>query len=121
MSGLHLLPPYQQPLAIRMAAAHLLQEPYVRICQDKAVSTEDREPVIDWSSVSSNVIATVLGAAVIAVVGAIFFTAYQVPRQQDIILRNQELMKETMTDLGVRLDRIESNDRKQDDMIRNIK
>ena len=77
--------------------------------------------MVDWSAVSSNVIATVLGAAVIAVVGAIFYTAYQVPRQQDHILRNQEAMKETITNLGARLTTIEANDRIQDGMIRDIR
>jgi hypothetical protein len=100
-----------------MVAARLLQEPYVKRHKVTTVTQDDRDPAIDWSSISSNVIATVLGAAVIAVVGAIFFTAYQVPRQQDVILRNQEAMKETITGLGQRLDRIEANDRRQDERI----
>jgi uncharacterized protein YPO0396 len=77
----------------------------------------NNDSAVDWSSVSSNVIATVLGAAVIAVVGAIFFTAYQVPRQQDIILQNQMQMKQVMEDLAKRVDRVEANDRRQDEKI----
>jgi hypothetical protein len=99
-----------------MFVSHFLPEAYDNDSQRALVANEN-EPTVDWTTISSNVIATVLGAAVITVVGAIFFTAYQVPRQQDVILRNQEAMKETMVGLGQRLDRIETNDRRQDERI----
>jgi hypothetical protein len=116
MTSFHLLPPYHQPLCIRRIAARLLQASYVKNVDEVKV-TAGNDPAIDWSTISSNVIATVLGAAVIAVAGAVFFTAYQVPRQQDQILINQQQMKQAMQDLANRIDRIEQNDRRQDERI----
>lgn len=72
---------------------------------------------IDWSTVSSNVIATVLAALALAVGGAIFYVAYQVPRQQEQILLNQADMRQTLDGIVNRVDRIEANDRRQDERI----
>lgn len=72
---------------------------------------------IDWGTVSSNVIATVLAALALAVGGAIFYVAYQVPRQQEQILLNQADMRHTLEGIVGRVDRIEANDRRQDERI----
>ena len=112
----HLPPPYHQPLCIQRIAARLLQASYVKNANEAKV-TGDNDAAMDWSAISSNVIATVLGAAVIAVAGAVFFTAYQVPRQQDEILSNQREMRQAMKDMTDRLQRLELNDRRQDERI----
>ena len=116
MSSFHLLPPYHQPLCIRRLAGRMLRASYLQKATFRAVPAAEDNP-LDWSSISSNVIATVLGAAVVAGLGSIFFVAYQVPRQQDQILSNQLEMKQAMRDLTDRLQRLELNDRRQDERI----
>jgi hypothetical protein len=116
MTSFHLLPPYHQPLCIRRLAARMLQASYLQKATSDAVTAADDNP-LDWSSISSNVIATVLGAAVVAGLGSIFFLAYQVPRQQEQILDNQVEMKQAMRDLTDRLQRLEVNDRQQNERL----
>ena len=116
MTSFHLLPPYHQPLCIRRLAARMLQASYVKNAKGAAV-TADHGAAIDWSTISSNVIATVLGAIAVAGLGSVFFLAYQVPRQQEQILANQVEMKQAMRDLTDRLQRLELNDRRQDERL----
>lgn len=79
--------------------------------------TSDTEPLIDWSGISSNIIATVLGGAILALAGGVVYIAVQVPRQQSEILYNQVEMKKALEGLTVRLERLELNDRRQDERI----
>ena len=116
MTSFHLLPPYHQPLCIRRLAGRIVGATYLQKATTRAVTSAD-DNTLDWSSISSNVIATVLGAAVVAGLGSIFFIAYQVPRQQDQILSNQVEMKQAMRDLNDRLQRLELNDRRQDERL----
>ena len=113
MTSFHLLPPYHQPLCIRRLAARMLQATYLQKATTSAVTAADDNP-LDWASISSNVIATVLGGALLALAGGVLYIAWQVPRQQDQILYNQVEMKKTLAGLTERMERIESNDRRQD-------
>lgn len=118
MTSFHLLPPYHQPLCIRRLAGRLLQATYLQKETTLAVSAAEDNP-LDWSSISSNVIATVLGGALLALAGGVLYIAWQVPRQQDQILYNQVEMKKTLASLTERMARLEENDRQQnEDLIR---
>ena len=112
MTSFHLLPPYHQPLCIRRLAGRIVEATYLQKATPATVPAD--EPAIDWSSISSNVIATVLGGALLALAGGVLYIAWQVPRQQDQILYNQVEMKRTLAGLTERMDRIENNDRRQD-------
>ncbi len=116
MSSFHLLPPYHQPLFIRRLAGRMLRASYLQKATPLPVPAADDNP-LDWSAISGNVIATVLGAIAVAGLGSVFFLAYQVPRQQEQILSNQVEMKQAMRDLTDRLQRLELNDRRQDERI----
>jgi hypothetical protein len=113
----HLPPPYHQPRCIVQLADRLLQASYVKNLTRRTVTPADDGHPLDWSAISGNVIATVLGAIAVAGLGSIFFLAYQVPRQQEQILTNQVEMKQAMRDLTDRLQRLELNDRRQDERI----
>jgi hypothetical protein len=113
MTSFHLLPPYHQPLCIRRLAMRILQATYLQKETTVAVSAAEDNP-LDWSSISSNVIATVLGGALLALAGGVLYIAWQVPRQQDQILYNQVEMKKTLANLTERMERLETNDRQQD-------
>jgi hypothetical protein len=91
----------------------MLQATYLQKATTSAVTAADDNP-LDWASISSNVIATVLGGALLALAGGVLYIAWQVPRQQDQILYNQVEMKKTLAGLTERMERIESNDRRQD-------
>lgn len=113
MATLHLLPPYHQPLCIRRLAGRMLEASYLQKATFTTVTAADDNP-LDWSSISSNIIATVLGGALLALAGGVLYIAWQVPRQQDQILYNQVEMKRTLAGLNERMERIENNDRRQD-------
>lgn len=77
--------------------------------------TDDKS--LDWSAISSNVIATVLGGALLALAGGVLYIAWQVPRQQDQILFNQVEMKRAVMALTDRMDRLEANDQVQNERL----
>jgi len=77
--------------------------------------TDDKS--LDWSAITSNVIATVLGGAVLALAGCAIYIAWQVPRQQDQILFNQLEIKKAVMTLTDRMDRLEANDRVQNERL----
>lgn len=118
----HLLAPYHQPRCVRSLVARLSPENYLQnATRRQSVTTHDDtdRKGMDWSAISSNVIATVLGGLLIGLAGGILYLAWQVPRSQDQILYNQKEMKNTLDDIIGRLARVEANDRRQDaDMIR---
>lgn len=117
MTSFH-LPHYHRPVCVRRVAAKMLQAFYLQKATLRPVPTNDTKPLgIDWTEISSNVIATVLGGALLALSGGIVYIAWQVPRQQDQILANQIEMKQAMRDLHDRMTRIELNDRVQDQRI----
>lgn len=117
MTSFH-LPHLRQPVCIRMVAARVLRATYLQKATPQAVPAAEDNP-LDWSSISSNVIATVLGGALLALAGGVLYIAWQVPRQQDQILYNQVEMKRTLASLTERMARLEENDRKQnEDLIR---
>jgi cytochrome c oxidase assembly factor CtaG len=107
------LPHLRQPLCIRMVAARVLRATYLQKATPWIVPAAEDKP-LDWSSISSNVIATVLGGALLALAGGVLYIAWQVPRQQDQILYNQVEMKKTLANLTERMERLETNDRQQD-------
>jgi hypothetical protein len=81
--------------------------------------TAEHDGAIDWSTISSNIIATVLGGALLALCGGVLYIAWQVPRQQDLILNNQVEMRRNIENIITRMERVEQNDRRQDaDIIR---
>jgi hypothetical protein len=82
-----------------------------------APSDDAEQKGIDWSSISSNVIATVLGGALLGLCGGVIYLAIQVPRQQELILANQAEMKLVLNGLTVRMERLEMNDRRQDEKL----
>lgn len=117
MTSFHLLPPYHQPLCIRRVTARLLRENWLQNATTRPVPTSDSEPLVDWSAISSNIIATVLGGAILALAGGVVYIAVQVPRQQSEILYNQVEMRKAITSVTERLERLEMNDRRQDERI----
>ncbi len=117
MTSFHLLPPYHQPLCIRRLAARMLQATYLQKATHAAVASTDDNHALNWSSINSNVIATVLGSIAVAAVGSVFYIAIQVPRQQSEILANQAEAQKSLQSLIIRMDRIEANDRRQDERI----
>lgn len=116
MTSFHLLPPYHQPLCVRRLAGRILRATYLQKATPLPVPAADDNP-LDWSSISSNVIATVLGGALLALAGGVVYIAWQVPRQQDQILYNQVEMKRTLANLTERMTRLEDNDREQDERL----
>ncbi len=116
MTSFHLLPPYHQPLCIRRLAVRILRATYLQKATPPTVPAAEDNP-LDWSSISSNVIATVLGGALLALAGGVVYIAWQVPRQQDQILYNQVEMKRTLANLTERMTRLEDNDREQDERL----
>jgi hypothetical protein len=116
VTSFHLLPPYHQPLCVRRLAGRILRASYLQKATSFPVSAAEDNP-LDWSSISSNVIATVLGGALLALAGGVLYIAWQVPRQQDQILYNQVEMKRTLANLTERMARLEDNDRVQDDRL----
>jgi hypothetical protein len=116
VTSLH-LPHHQQPACIRRLTARLLRENWLQNATTRAVPTTDAEPLIDWSGISSNIIATVLGGAILALAGGVVYIAVQVPRQQSEILYNQLEMKKALEGLSQRMERLELNDRRQDERI----
>jgi hypothetical protein len=112
MTSFHLLPPFHQPAFVRRVASRAAS--YLQNATHLLAVPTDR---INWNEVSSNIIATVLGGALLALSGGILYIAWQVPRQQDQILAAQVEIKQAMRDLTIRIDRIEMNDRRQDERI----
>lgn len=116
MTSFHLLPPYHQPLCIRRLGRQIVRAIYLQSATPVTVaSTDDKS--LDWSTISSNVIATVLGGAVLALAGGVLYIAWQVPRQQDQILFNQVEIKKAVTTLTDRMDRLEANDQVQNERL----
>lgn len=116
MTSFHLLPPYQQPLCIRRLARQIVRASYLQNSTPVTVAgTDDKS--LDWSTISSNVIATVLGGALLALAGGVLYIAWQVPRQQDQILFNQVEMKRAVMALTDRMDRLEANDQVQNERL----
>ena len=116
MTSFHLLPPYHQPLWIRRLARQIVRATYLQNATPATVDgTDDKS--LDWSTISSNVIATVLGGALLALAGGVLYIAWQVPRQQDQILFNQVEMKRAVTALTDRMDRLEANDQVQNERL----
>lgn len=70
----------------------------------------DLNGALSWTTISSNAIATVLGGALLALTGGIIFLVWQLPRQQEAILKNQAEILGTA-------ERISKNDRVQDDRL----
>jgi hypothetical protein len=122
MNSFHLPAPFNPPTCIRRVASRLDPEKWLQNAIDHSAvpTTSDTEHAgIDWSSVSSNVIATVLGGLLISLAGGILYLAWQVPRSQDQILYNQIEMKRSLDNITTRMERLELNDRRQDaDIIR---
>lgn len=119
MTSFHLLPPYRQPLCVQQVARRIVRATYLQKATKTTVPAEDAKPPlgINWTEISGNVIATVLGGALLALSGGILYIAWQVPRQQDQILSNQVEMKQAMKDLTDRMTRLEFNDRRQDERL----
>jgi hypothetical protein len=116
VTSFHLLPPYHQPLCIRRLARQIVQATYLQNATPAIVAgTDDKS--LDWSTISSNVIATVLGGALLALAGGVLYIAWQVPRQQDQILFNQVEMKRAVMALTDRMDRLEANDQVQNERL----
>ena len=116
MTSFHLLAPYHQPLCIRRLARQIVRATYLQNATPATVAgTDDKS--LDWSTISSNVIATVLGGALLALAGGVLYIAWQVPRQQDQILFNQVEMKKAVMALTDRMDRLEANDRVQNERL----
>ena len=113
----HLPPTYHQPACFRLLAHRLLRENCLQnAIRTTAVPTQD-DHSFDWEKISANVLATVLGGLALAVVGAVGYIAWQVPRQQEMILHNQAQFKIQVTDLMSEIKRLEANDRVQDDRL----
>lgn len=117
MTSFHLPPPYHQPRCIVQLADRILQASYVKNLTQRNVTSADDGHPLDWSAISGNVIATVLGAVAVAVVGSVFYIAVQVPRTQSEILSNQVEMSKALAALNTRIERLELNDRRQDERI----
>lgn len=116
MTSFHLLPPYHQPLCIRRLGRQIVRAIYLQSATPVTVAGND-DKSLDWSTISSNVIATVLGGAVLALAGGVLYIAWQVPRQQDQILFNQVEIKKAVTTLTDRMDRLEANDQVQNERL----
>jgi cell division protein FtsL len=85
------------------------------------VAPDDQTPThISWTAVSTNVIAAVLATAILAMSGGVVYLVWEMPRQQDRIIESQAQIKEALREKGARLERIELNDRVQDERIRQL-
>lgn len=116
----HLLPPYQQPRFIRRAGMLCNPEHWKQNVTNRfAVPTSDA-PGFNWNDISANVVATVVAALFLSGLGLLGYVAYQVPRQQELILQNQSIAREKLSEIAAELQRLEANDRVQDDRLTKI-
>jgi hypothetical protein len=126
MTTFYLPPPYHQPRCIQQLVARFGRNHTVCRTQNAFSIVPNRDdPTADphglqWSEISSNIIATVLGGALLALAGGVLYIAWQVPKQQELILYNQNRMRETLSDLSAEMRRLEANDRAQDNRLTKI-
>ena len=122
MTSFHFSSTIDPSTCIRRVASRLDPEKWLQNATEHAAvpTTPDTDHGgIDWSSISSNVIATVLGGLLFSLAGGVLYLAWQVPRSQDQILYNQIEMKRSLDNITARMERLELNDRRQDaDIIR---
>lgn len=85
------------------------------------VASDDQCPThISWTTVSTNVIAAVLATAILAMSGGVVYLVWEMPRQQERIIESQAQIKEALREKGLRLERLELNDRVQDERLRQL-
>ncbi len=122
MTSFHLLPPYDQPPGyLRHIAAWLQRENWLQnATRSSAVPTRDPDNGLDWDAISGNVVATVVAGLFLSGLGLLGFIAYEVPRQQQLILQNQGIAREKLAEIADEIQRLEVNDRKQDERLTKI-
>lgn len=80
----------------------------------------DRPQLLNWGVMLTNAVGVVIGLALTASVGGVVFLVYRLPAQQDQILHRLEESKSLIRDLASEVERLEKNDRVQDDRILRI-
>ena len=74
-------------------------------------------PIVNWGVVLTNAVGVVIGLALTASVSGVVYLVWRVPAQEDAILRGQAQAQETMRILGNEIERLEKNDRTQDERL----
>ena len=124
MTSFHLLPaprPYQPPACVRHLVQRLRRENWLQnATRSSAVPTRDPDTGLDWDSISGNVVATIIAGLALSALGLLGYVAYQVPRQQELILQNQGIAREKLADIANEIRELETNDRKQDERLTKI-
>ncbi len=121
MTSFHLPQPYHPPGFIRHLVHRLRRENWLQnAIHHQAVPTRDPDTGLDWDAISGNVVATVVAGLFLSGLGLLGYVAYQVPRQQELILQNQGIAREKLADIADEMQRLEVNDRKQDERLTKI-
>jgi hypothetical protein len=75
---------------------------------------------VNWGVVLTNAVGVVIGLAMTASVSGVVYLVWRLPSQQEAILRKLEQSEILMRDLASEVDRLEKNDRRQDERLLRI-